>query len=87
MRPDKLDKLLNRKKYKEIKTMDRQQMAEFVTYVYQEGFTDGVEAVPDAKTVTESKLLETIIQVKGIGEKKAELILQEIRPLVDVVEG
>lgn len=66
--------------------MDRQQMNDYVLQVYNAGFADGVEAVPDAKNVTESNLLAAIMQTKGIGEKKAELILQEIKPLIDVIE-
>lgn len=84
----KLDKLLNRKRYKQVKAMDRQQMCDFVVNIYAEGFKDGADSsVPDTKTIPESKLKEALLHIKGIGETKADLILQEIKPLIDIAKG
>lgn len=41
-------KLINRKTYKRVKKMDRQEMEAFLAEVYNQGFQDGVEAGDNA---------------------------------------
>ena len=56
--------LINRTRYKDIKRYDHQQMEDFLTEVYKNGFIDGEESV----TGVELQDVETALRdVKGIG--------------------
>ena len=74
--------LINRTRYKDIKRYDHQQMEDFLTEVYKNGFIDGEESV----TGVELQDVETALRdVKGIGpvvwnrinERLAELFRKE----------
>lgn len=74
--------LINRTRYKDIKRYDHQQMEDFLTEVYKNGFIDGEESV----TGVELHDVETALRdVKGIGpvvwnrikERLAELFRKE----------
>ena len=74
--------LINRTRYKDIKRYDHQQMEDFLTEVYKNGFIDGEESV----TGVELQDVETALRdVKGIGpvvwnrieERLAELFKKE----------
>lgn len=67
--------MINRKEYDRIKKMDHSQMSNFVAGVYQKGYTAGKKS---AEGLNESEIREAILAVKGIGEKKAEDIMQAI---------
>lgn len=81
----KLERLFNRKVYREIKAADRQEMQEFIEKIYEVGFKDGAETAPEIKPIDKTAVYEALIRLKGIGEKKAEIIMQEITPLIDCV--
>ena len=68
--------LLNRKLYKEIKKYDRQQMEKFLRDLYSSGFKDGAEAGNKADTKIEIVQFLQPLDIKGIGEKTKEKILQ-----------
>ena len=68
--------LLNRKLYKEIKKYDRQQMEKFLRDLYSSGFKDGAEAGNKADTKIEIVQFLQHLDIKGIGEKTKEKILQ-----------
>lgn len=74
--------LINRTRYKDIKRYDHQQMEDFLTEVYKNGFIDGEASV----TGVELQDVETALRdVKGIGpvvwnrikERLAELFRKE----------
>ena len=67
-----MKRILTRELYKKVKQMDRQQMQSFLENLYQEGR----ESVPG---IDLNKIKEIVKGIKGIGEKKAELIEQKIR--------
>lgn len=67
-----MKRILTRELYKKVKQMDRQQMQSFLENLYQEGR----ESVPG---IDLNKIKEIVKGIKGIGEKKAELIEQRIR--------
>ncbi|HIS61133.1 MAG TPA: hypothetical protein IAC14_02610 [Candidatus Scybalomonas excrementigallinarum] len=67
-----MKKILTRELYKKIKQMDRQEMQSFLENLYQEGR----DSVPG---IDVNRIKEIVMGVKGIGEKKAELIEQKIR--------
>ena len=63
--------VLNRKQYERIRRMDHCQMTLWAESLYKSGYADGKEAASGLTTL-ESR--EVLLQVKGIGEKKAEVI-------------
>lgn len=66
---------INRKLYKDIKKMDHGQMSRFCQDLYAKGYAAGKK---DAEGLTEQEIREAILSVKGIGEKKADNIMQAI---------
>lgn len=74
--------MINRTKYKDIKRYDHQQMEDFLTDVYKNGYTDGKESVTGVELQDVEKALQG---VKGIGpivwnrikERLAELFRKE----------
>ena len=74
--------LINRNRYKDIKRYDHQQMEDFLTDVYKNGFIDGQESVTGVELQDVEKALQG---VKGIGpivwnrikERLAELFRKE----------
>lgn len=63
---------LNRKTYEKVKKMDHGQMKSFYESMYMRGFEAGKEA---ARGLTVLEIREVLLQVKGIGEKKADVII------------
>lgn len=66
---------MNRKTYKEVKKMDHGQMESFCRNVYLRGYEAGKK---DAEGLSESEVLQVVLQVKGIGEKKAKDIVEAL---------
>ena len=74
--------LINRTRYKDIKRYDHQQMEDFLTDVYKNGFIDGEASVTGVELQDVEKALQ---DVKGIGpvvwnrinERLAELFRKE----------
>lgn len=65
--------VLNRKEYKDIKKMDHSQMSNFMEKIYMRGYEAGKKS---ASGLSEEETKEAILQIKGIGEKKANDIVQ-----------
>lgn len=63
--------ILNRKQYDRIRKMDHCQMTLWAESVYKSGYSDGKEA---ASGLTAPEIREVLLQVKGIGEKKVDVI-------------
>lgn len=68
-------KILNRKTYKAIKKYDRIQMEDYLQSVYKQGFIDGRESVPG---IDISNVHDILLEINGIGEKRAEQIVEKI---------
>lgn len=68
--------VLNRKRYKDIKKMDHNQMNDFVKNIYNIAFEEGKKT---ASGLTEEETREAILKIKGIGEKKATDIVEALR--------
>jgi len=68
--------VLNRKEYKDIKKMDHNQMSDFMERIYMRGFEAGKKS---ASGLSEEETKEAILQIKGIGEKKATDIVEALR--------
>lgn len=66
---------LNRKAYKDVKKMDHGQMSDFCNGIFVKGYEAGKKA---AEGLSEEEVREAILRVKGIGEKKAEDIVQAL---------
>lgn len=64
---------LNRKNYETVKKMDRQQFERFCESLYNQGVENAREG-----SLTEDEIREAVLSVKGIGEKRADLIVNEI---------
>lgn len=71
--------IFNRKLYKKIKKMDRQEMEDFITNIYHLGFKDGVEAGSNADF--KIKLAEVLKKTKGIGPKLFERIIESAKEM------
>lgn len=72
--------MFTREWYKEIKKFDRQQMEEFCKNLYMEGYKDGKEDIPG---IDLEKVVEAISQVKGIGEKRLQNIIDSVSVLFE----
>jgi hypothetical protein len=77
-RGERMKEIINRKMYKKIKTMDRTEMAEYLTNLYQEGINAGRK-----RMVTPEQINEEIKKVKGIGEVKRQAIMEKITQLYE----
>ena len=66
---------INRKEYERIKKYDRTQMDTFIQSVYKSGFEDGKSSLPG---IDISKISDTLLTVKGLGEKRVEAILEAL---------
>ncbi len=66
---------LNRKTYKDVKKMDHGQMSAFCEDLYKRGYEAGKQEV---LALSDEEITQAILRVKGIGEKKADDILQAL---------
>ena len=71
--------LINRKTYKRIKKMDRQEMEQFLATMYQDSFKEGVRSGENADfRIKLSKLLE---ETKGVGPKLYDRIMRKAKEM------
>lgn len=66
---------LNRKTYKDVKKMDHGQMSAFCEGLYKRGYEAGKQENP---RLSDEEVAQAVLQVKGIGEKKAYDIQQAL---------
>lgn len=71
--------LINRKIYKKVKKMDRQEMEGFLVNIYHRGYQDGVNAGDNADF--KIKLVEVLKKTKGVGPKTFDRIMQTVKEL------
>ena len=73
------DVVINRKEYQAIKKKDHNQMNLYLQNIcksaYMDGFKDGTESVPG---IDIAEIKETLLSVKGLGEKRVEAILEAL---------
>lgn len=74
--------LVNRKTYKNVKKMDRQQMERFIVGVYSDGFNDGVNAGDNADF--RIKLSEVLNSTKGVGPTLYDRIMARAKEMEGV---
>ena len=67
--------VLNRKVYKDIKKMDHGKMSSFCEDLYKNGYADGKKA---AEGLTLDEVKEVLAGVKGIGEKRVDIIIHAL---------
>lgn len=67
--------MLTRKQYKAIKKMDHNDMNGWVASIYQSGYNDGRESAPG---IDLEEVKKVILNIKGIGEKKAAAIIESL---------
>ena len=67
---------ITRKDYDKVKKFDRQQFTSFCTDLYKYGYEDGMVSVP---VMDLNQIKEAIASTKGIGEKKLEDIMENIK--------
>lgn len=67
--------MLTRKQYKSIKKMDHNDMETWVESIYQSGYNDGRKSVPG---IDLEEVKKVILNIKGIGEKKAAAIIESL---------
>lgn len=68
---------LNRKVYKDLKKKDHQQMNDFLTSLYKQGFDDGLKSA----SINYETLKEVLLSIKGIGPLKAEAVINKIKEM------
>ena len=68
---------LTRKTYKDIKKKDHQQMNDYMTALYKQGFDDGIASA----SIDYDVLKKVLLEVKGIGVVKAEAVINELKEL------
>lgn len=71
---------LNREQYKGVKRMDHKQMEDFICNMYNEGYADGKAAEPRIKP---SDIATVLVEIRGVGTKKAAEIMAAINKLYD----
>lgn len=72
---------ITRDQYKSFKRMDHKQMDNFIINLYNEGYEDGKEAA--GKRVKPSDIAVAIMEVPGIGTKKAADIMAAVNKLYE----
>ncbi len=72
---------LNREQYKRVKRMDHKQMEDFICNMYNRGYTDG-KAASEPK-VKLSDIATVLVNIKGVGTKKAGEIMAEVNKLYE----
>lgn len=73
---------ITRDQYKSFKRMDHKQMENFITNLYNEGYEDGKTAA--GKRVKPSDIAVTLMELPGIGSKKAADIMVAINKLYEL---
>lgn len=73
------ENLINRKTYKAVKKMDRQEMENFLADIYSQGFEDGVEAGDNADF--KIKLVEVLNKTKGVGPKILDNVMKTAKEM------
>ena len=68
---------LNRKVYKDIKKKDHQQMNDYMTALYKQGFDDGLASA----SIDYDVLKKVLLEVKGIGLIKADAVINRLKEL------
>ena len=68
---------LNRKVYKDLKKKDHQQMNDFMTAVYKQGFDEGLKSA----SINYEVLKEVLLSVKGIGLVKADTVINKLKEM------
>jgi hypothetical protein len=68
---------LNRKVYKDLKKKDHQQMNDFLTSLYKQGFDDGLKSA----NINYEVLKEVLLSIKGIGLLKAEAVINKLKEM------
>ena len=68
---------LTRKAYKDIKKKDHQQMNDYMTALYKHGFDDGLASA----SIDYDVLKKVLLEVKGIGEVKADAVINKLKEL------
>ena len=68
---------LTRKMYKDIKKKDHQQMNDYMTALYKQGFDDGLASA----SIDYDVLKKVLLEVKGIGLIKAEAVINRLKEL------
>jgi len=72
-------KMINRKTYKKIKKMDRQEIEAFLAEIYHQGFQDGTEA--GNKADFKIMLVQVLEKTKGVGPKTFDRIMETVKEL------
>ena len=72
-------KLINRKQYKAVKKMGRQEMETFLVRIYNQGYQDGVKDGDNADF--KIKLVEVLENTKGIGPKLFDRIMETVKEM------
>lgn len=72
---------LNREQYKRVKRMDHKQMEEFICNMYNEGYTEGRAAAEPR--IKPSDIATVLIEIKGVGTKKAGEIMEAVNKLYE----
>lgn len=75
--------LINRKTYKDIKKYDRQEMENFLRIIYTKGFKDGASSGNQADRKIELIQFLEGLEIKGVGEKTKEKILEAYKEVVN----
>ena len=68
---------ITRAVYKDIKRYDHNQMNEFLTRYYINGFNDGL----DSAKIDYDVLKEVLLSIKGIGAVKADAVINKLKEL------
>lgn len=75
-------KLFNRERFREIRSMDRTQMEAFVYEIYDRGYKAG-QSESSVKVLDLEEVGKELMKIKGIGVKTAEAVKEVIKKMVE----
>ena len=78
-------KLIDRRKYKEIKAMDHVQMSNFFYKLCDNSYSDGYKkgiAASSSTCLTLEEIEKTMRGIKGIGEQRLKLVMAECEQVI-----
>lgn len=74
-----MKKAINFAQFQQIKKMPLNMFNVWATEIYKSGLEDGINQQPEYDAVlSEDDLRDILLSVKGIGEKRAEIIIRRI---------
>lgn len=86
---ERLTDYITRDMYRQIKTMNREKLCDFLFNLYKEIYSDYEEKVKDEykQNIDYEKVRNEVLKIHGIGDVKANQIVEIVKQCTDNKEG